>query len=274
MTSDGVVSQRRRISLLLCDLAIWNQSQLDECLESVTDTKCQTIAFIQKLHDLFTDLFIAERIRKEFGTSFRFITGRKSTREHDDLCLGDRLCKFVYRITDRSCIQIAEHLCHHICSGTLKCLCAVILTVGSRKYRNKYGRLCDFIFAYIDFFCFVDAGLDILFSIYSDSREYFFQCACPCCDGVVHRKCHLIIYKGLGVIDATNDRIICTQSCFFHHSLDRIHPVCRHLSNQAAKCRCKQFCCIHTAVDGHTELVTKSHLADCCCHTLSIQSIC
>ena len=34
--------------------------------------------------------------------------------------------------------QVAEHLYRHICACTLECPCAVILTVCTREYRNKY----------------------------------------------------------------------------------------------------------------------------------------
>jgi len=46
MTVDGVEGQGRRILLLTGDLAVRNQSQLDQCLESVTDTQCQTVSLI------------------------------------------------------------------------------------------------------------------------------------------------------------------------------------------------------------------------------------
>ena len=46
MTSDGVIGQCRRILFLSADLTVWNKSQLDQRLESVTDTKCKTISLI------------------------------------------------------------------------------------------------------------------------------------------------------------------------------------------------------------------------------------
>ena len=46
MASDGVVGQCRRILLLSADLTVRNKSQLDQCLESVTDTKCKTVSLI------------------------------------------------------------------------------------------------------------------------------------------------------------------------------------------------------------------------------------
>ena len=46
MTSDGVIGKCRRILFLSADLAVWNKSQLDQRLESVTDTKCKTISLI------------------------------------------------------------------------------------------------------------------------------------------------------------------------------------------------------------------------------------
>ena len=75
--------------------------------------------------------------------------------------------------------QILKYLCDHICASALKCLCTVVLAVGSREYRNKYGRFCHLILAYIDLFCLVETGLHITLINYCDCREYFCQCSGP-----------------------------------------------------------------------------------------------
>ena len=80
MTSDRIVSQRWGIFCLSGDLAVRNQSQLDQSLESVTDSKCQSVLFIQKFFYCFFNLRILECCRKEFCRSVRFISGTESTR--------------------------------------------------------------------------------------------------------------------------------------------------------------------------------------------------
>ena len=53
--------------------------------ESVTDTQCKSVSFIQKFIDSFLNLFILECCCKELRRTIRFITCGKSAREHDDL---------------------------------------------------------------------------------------------------------------------------------------------------------------------------------------------
>src|SRR5699024_5681547 len=122
---------------------IWNQSKFNQRLESVADTKCQSVSFIQKLHNRLFDLRILECGCKEFRGAVRLITCGKSTREHDDLCFTDSFFKDFHRIADILCRQVLEDSGDHLRAGTFKRSCTVILTVGSRKYRNKYGRLCQ-----------------------------------------------------------------------------------------------------------------------------------
>ena len=82
------------------NLTIWHKSQFDECLETITDTKGKSVTVIQKIHNGFFHLFVTESSCKELSTSLRLITCGKSAREHDHLCLIDRLCKYLDRITD------------------------------------------------------------------------------------------------------------------------------------------------------------------------------
>ena len=75
MTSDCIVCQCRSIICLSNDFSVWYKSELDQSLESVTDTKCQTVSFIDPLHNSFFDLRILECSCKEFRRTIRFITG-------------------------------------------------------------------------------------------------------------------------------------------------------------------------------------------------------
>ena len=53
MTTDGVVGQRRGILRLCLNMTIGNKSQLDQCLETVTDTKYKSISLIDQLFNCF-----------------------------------------------------------------------------------------------------------------------------------------------------------------------------------------------------------------------------
>ncbi len=121
MAVDGIIGQCRRILFLADNLPIRHQTELDHRLKSITNSKRQTVSFIQELvHSLF-HLCILECCRKEFCTAVRFIARRKAAREHDDLCLCDCLCKRVNGISDILCRQIAEYLGHNIGTCALKC---------------------------------------------------------------------------------------------------------------------------------------------------------
>ena len=74
MAADGVVGQCRRIRCLTGDLSVRNQSQFDQCLESVTDTKGQSVPLFQKSGNGFFHLCILECRCEEFCRTIRFIT--------------------------------------------------------------------------------------------------------------------------------------------------------------------------------------------------------
>ena len=75
VASDGVVGQCRRILFLSADLTVRYQSQFDQCLESVADTKSKTVTLIEELHNCLLDLLVLERGSKEFRGSIRLISG-------------------------------------------------------------------------------------------------------------------------------------------------------------------------------------------------------
>src|SRR5699024_7152906 len=150
MAADGVISQCGGILFLTADLAVGNKSQLDQRLETVTDSKGKTVSLVQELHDSFFDLRVLERCGKEFRGAVRLVACGKSAGEHDDLRLGDRLFKHLHRITDIFRRKIAEYLHVHFRSRTAERTGAVIFAVGSGEYRDEYSRFRHFMVAYID----------------------------------------------------------------------------------------------------------------------------
>ena len=67
MASNCIVCQCRCILILSYDISVWYKTKLDQCLESITDTKCQTISLIQKLLHCLFQLCVLECSCKEFG---------------------------------------------------------------------------------------------------------------------------------------------------------------------------------------------------------------
>ena len=96
MASDGVVRQCRRVCGLSGDLAVRNQSQLDQSLESVADAECKAVPLIKELLYRFLDLRVLECGREELGGAVRLVSGAESAREHDHLGLADGLLKFFH----------------------------------------------------------------------------------------------------------------------------------------------------------------------------------
>ena len=162
MTSNGIECQCRRICLLSADFAIRYKTKFDQRLETITNTKCQTVSLIDQLHNSFFDLRILECSCKEFRGTIRFVTCGESAREHDDLCSS----------------QVLEYFYIHLCTCTLKCTCTVILAVCSREYRNKYTRFRNLVLAYINVVCTIKLLISVscLFVILRrNCLKYFFK---------------------------------------------------------------------------------------------------
>ena len=100
MAVNGVEGQSRGIRLLSGDLTVGNQSQLDQRLETVADTQCQSVSLIQKLCYCFLDLLIFKCGCKEFCGSIRLVSCGEAAREHDDLCLTDGFLEGIHGFFD------------------------------------------------------------------------------------------------------------------------------------------------------------------------------
>ena len=162
MASNCIVSQCRRILCLSCNCSIWNKSQFYKSLESITDTKYQSVTLPKKFLNRLFHLRILECSCKEFRRTIRFITSAESTWEHDHLRLRDCFFKYIDRIYNIGSTHIAEYFYDCFCSCSLKSSLTVILTVCSREYRNKYSRLSDLVFADMYFFCIKKTCVNLL----------------------------------------------------------------------------------------------------------------
>ncbi len=100
---------------------------------------------MQQIQDGLLDALIAESGGKELGTAVRLITCGETAGEHNDLGLGDAVCKDRCGLPDILSILVAEYLGDGLGTGPLKGCSCIILAVGAGEYRNKYGRLCDLV---------------------------------------------------------------------------------------------------------------------------------
>lgn len=74
MTVDEVVGQGWAGVICGDDFTEWNQTQFNQCLETVTDTAHQTIFILEQIHHSFGDLWVAEEGGDEFCGAFWFVT--------------------------------------------------------------------------------------------------------------------------------------------------------------------------------------------------------
>ena len=144
MAADGVDrSGSENPAVCPDDLAVRHQTQLDQRLEAVADTKRQTVPLIQELlHCLFDASRCWNAVAKNLRGTVRLVTCGEAAGEHDDLCLADSLLELLYRITDILCRQVAEYLRQSTFAPALsKALALSYFTVGAGEYRDKYRRL-------------------------------------------------------------------------------------------------------------------------------------
>ena len=101
MPADRVVRKRRRLPIERHDLAIGQETELDERLEAVADAEDQSLALLQKFHDRLSDARISERRRDELARAVRLVAARETARQHEDLSLIDARGDCLHRFFDR-----------------------------------------------------------------------------------------------------------------------------------------------------------------------------
>ena len=141
---------------------------------------------------------------KELGASIRLITCRESTREHDDLCVIDVLFESFNGRSDILRGLVLEHPCHYIRAGSRKRLCAVIFTVGARKYRYKDGGSCHLMLTNINLVCLIDFRFHRLHVLLRLGGEYLLKGCFPCAQRLFHSDCHILIGKAAFIRNKRN----------------------------------------------------------------------
>ena len=153
MATNCIICKSRCIRWLSMNLSKRNKSKLNQCLETITDTKYKTISLIKELHNLFFHLLITESIGEELSWTLWLITSWESTWEHNHLSFTYCLREFINRISNVRSWLILKYLNNRLCTSTSKCLSAIVLAVSTWKYWNKYLRYCNLVFTYVYIFC-------------------------------------------------------------------------------------------------------------------------
>ena len=142
MTSDDVISQRRRGFLRINDLPVRNQSELDERLEAVADACHQSASAVEQFHRRLFYARIAEKCGDEFAGAVRLVSAGKAAGNEDDLRFSDFPCKILRRTGNARRRQVVDDHKLRLCTGIGKRFRAVVFTVCTREYGNQHARLC------------------------------------------------------------------------------------------------------------------------------------
>ena len=138
MTVDVVAEECRAFLCDHAETAVWKETRLDKCLESVADTEDKSAA-VEQCVDSICYLLVVQHICNELTATVRLITRRESAAYHKDMTLVDILLHLSDRTEDVIFGKVAEHAHTHLGAGISPCLCRVIVAVGSRKHRQ----ICD-----------------------------------------------------------------------------------------------------------------------------------
>ena len=121
------------------------------------------------------------------------------------------------------------------------------------------------MFAHMDAVCFVKRAFHFLHVISSFGLEDFLQSSGPCIQCFFHGNFHAVFVCEFCIVcHFTDHGIRYRQFSDF---------VSRYFADDITKSRCKQISLVQIVFNLHTQLVTKCHLADCCCDTVTIQRV-
>ena len=95
-------------------------------------------------------------------------------------------------------------------------------------------------------------------------REYFLKRLLPCSLCICLCNFHVFVRKCCCLCHFTDH---CVSDCKLRYFL------CRNLCYNISKCRHKEISCVHIMIYLHTHTVTKCHLADRRCNTVSVQRV-
>ena len=91
MAADVVVGERRLAGSGFADFSVGDEAGFDEGLEAIADSEDEAIAVLEKVHDGVGDAGTTQDGGDEFSGACGFVSGAESTRDGDDLRLGNLL---------------------------------------------------------------------------------------------------------------------------------------------------------------------------------------
>ena len=81
-------------------------------------------------------ILVVQHVCNELSAAVRFVSRRESTAEHEDMTLVDILLHLSDRPEDVFFSKVAEYAHADLRTGIAPCLRRIIVTVGSREYRQ------------------------------------------------------------------------------------------------------------------------------------------
>ena len=85
MSCDSVKCKCWRIVSHINNLAVWNKSEFNKCLEAVTYTEHKAVTILQKVMYSISQTWISEERYDKLTTAVRFVTATESARKHNNL---------------------------------------------------------------------------------------------------------------------------------------------------------------------------------------------
>ena len=165
-------------------------------------------------------------------------------------------------------IQILEYLGNNLRSRSFKCLCAVVLAVGSRKYRNKHGGLSDLVGADVYVFGIIEALIHTFSGIIclrtGTSLKDFFQRRFPGFQSLCHRDLHILVFQAGAVCHFTDYCISDRQFSYL--------SIC-HFTDDITKSWGEEISLIYVVLDLHAFLISEGHLGYSGGNTVTVQGI-
>ena len=132
---DVVAEQCRRVLGDAAEMSVRKKAGLDEGLESVADSENEATSG-NEAFDCLCYILIVQYIGNELAASVRFVTGRESAAECQDVAFFNIGLHLGYGVEDVLGGEIAEHAHLHLRSGLAECLGSVVVAVCSREYRE------------------------------------------------------------------------------------------------------------------------------------------
>jgi len=108
MAADLIEGQSRTVGGQFNNVAIRQQTKLDQGLEAIADPKCQAIADEEQLADLVGNLGVSQSGSYEFTRAFRFVAAGKAAGQHQDLGPGDALCHRLQGLGNVVCGPVSD----------------------------------------------------------------------------------------------------------------------------------------------------------------------